>query len=212
MNLFLGLDLGQARDYTAIAVVERLADRPFEHQPEEAPRSHRRYHLRHLERCKLGTSYPDVVGRVKTLLRTDELRNKTWLVADATGVGRPVVDLLRQAGLRPEAVTVHGGGQLTRDPVTNFLSVPKRELVSAAQVLLQSDRLKFAAGLPEVKKLVSELLSFEVKITEGGHDTYGAWREGAHDDLVFAVALAAWYAEWFGRPAPRVQQIEFRGF
>jgi len=212
VNMFLGLDLGQARDYTAIAVVERLADEPYQRAPESAPPTHRRYHLRHLERCKLGTSYPAVVERVTTLMQTDELRGKTWLVADATGVGRPVIDLLRQAGLRPEAVVVHGGGQLTRDPVTGFLNVPKRELVSSAQVLLQADRLKFAAGLPEVKTLVNELLSFEVKITEGGHDAYGAWREGAHDDLVFAVALAAWYAEQFGRPGPRVRRIVFSGY
>jgi hypothetical protein len=28
-----------------------------------------------------------------------------------------------------------------------------------------------------------------------GHDSYGQWREGQHDDLVLAVALAAWWAE-----------------
>ena len=30
------------------------------------------------------------------------------------------------------------------------------------------------------------------------HDTYGAWREGVHDDLVLATALACWYAERIG--------------
>jgi hypothetical protein len=30
---------------------------------------------------------------------------------------------------------------------------------------------------------------------EGGRGQYGAWREGTHDDLVFAVALACWAAE-----------------
>ena len=78
-------------------------------------------------------------------------------------------------------------------------------------MLLQGDRLKFAAGLPEVKTLVGELLSFEVRITEAGSDTYGAWREGAHDDLVFAVALAAWYAERYGLPE-RAQRVRFTGY
>ena len=27
------------------------------------------------------------------------------------------------------------------------------------------------------------------------HDSYGAWREKEHDDLVLAVALACWYGE-----------------
>ncbi len=30
---------------------------------------------------------------------------------------------------------------------------------------------------------------------EQAHDSYGAWREGTHDDLVLAVALALWAGE-----------------
>jgi hypothetical protein len=43
--------------------------------------------------------------------------------------------------------------------------------------------------------LVRELLNFRVKISDLGHDTYNAWRESEHDDLVLAVAIAAWVAE-----------------
>ena len=43
--------------------------------------------------------------------------------------------------------------------------------------------------------MVEELLSFQVKISVSGHDTYGAWREGTHDDLVLATALAVWVGE-----------------
>jgi hypothetical protein len=28
-----------------------------------------------------------------------------------------------------------------------------------------------------------------------GHDSYEAWRESIHDDLVLAVSLACWYGE-----------------
>ena len=77
--------------------------------------------------------------------------------------------------------------------------VPKRDLVSTAQVLLQSERLKIAKGLPEAQTLVDELLAFKVSISLKGHDSYGndvgMWRENPHDDLVLAVALAAWYGE-----------------
>jgi len=58
------------------------------------------------------------------------------------------------------------------------------------QVALQTDKLKIAEALPEAGTLVRELQDFQVKITEAANDTYGAWREGAHDDLVLAVALA----------------------
>ena len=63
------------------------------------------------------------------------------------------------------------------------------------QVLLQAERLKIAAALPEAAVLTQELLNFQVKITMAANDTYGAWREGQHDDLVLAVAMATWYAE-----------------
>jgi len=44
--------------------------------------------------------------------------------------------------------------------------------------------------------LVQEFLNFLVKIDPlTGHDSYGAWREGQHDDLVLATAVACWYGE-----------------
>jgi len=56
----------------------------------------------------------------------------------------------------------------------------------------------FAPVLPEAATLVQELLAFQVKLTPQGHDTYGTWREGNHDDLVLAVALTCWYGEQGG--------------
>ena len=34
-----------------------------------------------------------------------------------------------------------------------------------------------------------------MKITTAGNDTYEAWRESDHDDLVLAAAFACWYGE-----------------
>jgi hypothetical protein len=43
--------------------------------------------------------------------------------------------------------------------------------------------------------LINELQNFQVKVNLAtGHDSYEAWREEAHDDLVLAVSLACWYA------------------
>jgi hypothetical protein len=59
---------------------------------------------------------------------------------------------------------------------------------------------------------VQEFLAFRVKIDPlTAHDSYGAWREGAHDDLVLAVAVAAWYAEEWG-PRPPSPNIESRSY
>jgi hypothetical protein len=35
----------------------------------------------------------------------------------------------------------------------------------------------------------------QVKVSTAGNEQFGAWREGAHDDLVLAVALACWAVE-----------------
>src|ERR1017187_428865 len=95
---FVGADFGQSRDYTAIAVLERL-ERPgnFDHalwtrEKEVALR------LRYLERIALGTPYPEVVERVAAFTRDKRLAGRCHLAVDGTGVGRPVVDLLRRGG------------------------------------------------------------------------------------------------------------------
>ncbi len=100
---------------------------------------------------------------------------------------------LRGHLFRRQAVTITGGITPSRD--SDGYRVPKRDLVSTLQVLLQTQRLKVAQGLPDAAVLVQELLNFQVKITDAANDTYGAWREGTHDDLVLAVALAVWDAE-----------------
>jgi hypothetical protein len=52
-----------------------------------------------------------------------------------------------------------------------------------------------AEALPEAVTLVRELTNFQTKVVLATDDPYVAWREGAHDDLVLAVAIAAWEGE-----------------
>lgn len=185
MSYIVGVDLGQANDYTAIAVAEVRAPAPD--GAETAPH----YQIRHLERLELGTPYPQQVERVQVIMKG---LKGALLVVDQTGVGRPVVDMLRAKSLNPYAVSIHGGDATTRDGY-NY-RVPKRELVSILQVLLQSKRLQVAKSLPDAQTLVEEMLAFKVTISQTGHDSYGNdWRENPHDDLVLATALACWRGE-----------------
>jgi hypothetical protein len=62
------------------------------------------------------------------------------------------------------------------------------------QVLLQSGGLQIAAGMPYGAALVEEMADMRAKVTSAGNTQFGVWREGAHDDLVLAVALACWAA------------------
>ncbi|HEY8505549.1 MAG TPA: hypothetical protein VIL46_13275 [Gemmataceae bacterium] len=186
-----GLDLGQSADFSALAVLERTKAP----EPEDPGREVSRYAVRHLERFPLGTPYTEVCDRMVKLFAAPPLADG-MLVVDQTGVGRPVVDLLRRSGLRAyvRPVTITAGHRANRDERGGWL-VPKKELVSTLQVLLQARRIKVAPSLPEAETLVREMTEFRVKITLAANETFGAWREGSHDDLVLAVAVAAWWGE-----------------
>jgi hypothetical protein len=74
--------------------------------------------------------------------------------------------------------------------------VPKRDLVGVVSVRLQNRSLRFANAGPYAAILQRELLNFRVKIDPvTSHDSYAAWREGEHDDLVLATAIALWWGD-----------------
>lgn len=186
-----GLDLGQASDYTALVVAEHLL--LAKETPEQIKR-YERVDVVHVERFQLGTPYPAIVESVTRLLRVPPLRGNTRLLIDATGVGRPIVDLFRDAHREgvldrwPYPITITAGEHQGRN------SVPKRDLVSSLQALVQTQRLRFASGLPLLDVLRKELLAFSAKVSKSGADRYEAMRESDHDDLVIALAFAAWHS------------------
>jgi len=209
-SYLVGLDLGQASDYTALSVVEQQLWSPRDHawlspanltatqlterlRFEGTPPTDRPLHVRHLERLPLGTSYPAIVADVAARLRSGAMAGKgIALLIDATGVGRPVVDMFKAASLRPVAITITGGAAVGRD--RGGYTVPKRQLVSSLQVALQQKRLRIARTLEHAATFEQEALNFKVKISVAGHDSYEAWRESTHDDLVLSVAMTTWFA------------------
>jgi hypothetical protein len=189
----VGLDLGQAQDFTAIAV---LAHRRHTVDCQMNGRTVTKLHdVQHLSRFKLGTGYPEITDAVCRLMKS--LPASTLapaLLVDATGVGRPVVDLLRKSGLKPIAVTITGGSEETSSGDFDH-RIPKKNIVSSLQVALQSERLKIARGLPDTDNLINELQNFKMKVLASGHESFEAWRESIHDDLVLATGLATWFCE-----------------
>src|SRR5215203_2752613 len=97
------------------------------------------YSIIHLERLALGTAYTEIPDRLRAI---DARLRQQWMdavwaeelaltqsghrvtvcptladapvefVVDQTGVGRRVVDLLREAGIDPVAITIHAGDQV----------------------------------------------------------------------------------------------------
>ncbi len=205
----VGVDLGQAKDYTAVVVNERIEAEqiklqrasPFELVPGEVGRKRLiRHGFTFLHRFPLGTPYPEVVERVGGLLaRLPARRDKPELYVDATGVGRPVVDMMKARGLQPIGVSITGGTDVIRRE-SDDIRIPKRVLASLMQVVLQARRLRIAEEMELTPILRGELEGFKVKININGNETFEAWRENVHDDLVLAAAIAVWGAE--NRPEP----------
>jgi hypothetical protein len=188
-DYFAGLDLGQTQDPTAFVLVERTrrGDLPV-------------YAVRHLERFHLGTAYPAIVERMKTITGKPPLRGQ-HLAVDQTGVGRPVVDMLRAAGLPVKLwpITITHGLTVALGPAGER-HVPKKDLVAVVQLLLQSRRLLIARSLPQAALLQRELETFKVKITANANESFEAWREKDHDDMVLALSTALWVAERGAQP------------
>lgn len=187
-DYIIGLDIGQAQDYTALAVIER---------PPRIPncRDKLTYSLRHLVRFPLNTPYTTIVPAVANLTSEKPLRGAP-LVIDHTGVGRALVDMFKHAktGCSIIPVTITAGLAIT-EPEHHHFHVPKKELVTCLQLILQARRLRIARSLPLADTLVEELQNFRVKITPAANEVFGTWREGDHDDLVLAVVMACWWAE-----------------
>ncbi len=152
--------------------------------------------VRWLERLQLGTSYPVVTERVARvvgdLARTfpeAQLR----LVVDQTGVGLPVVEMVREA-LRGSRCSVTGavltGSERMEGSVgRREIRLGKTHLVSRLQVLLEQ-RLIALPETSEGRRLAQELQDFEIRVNENANLISGAFRTGAHDDLVVALGLS----------------------
>jgi hypothetical protein len=193
---FLGLDVGQRRDPSAIAVICRTETTYNERDPVTfAFRREVMLSLAYLERIPLGTEYHDVVNRVRSIAQTPELAGRCSLAIDATGPGMPVVELARSArmGCDIAPVIITGGERETYS--NGAYGVPKRDLITRLQLMLECGELHVSAELREASVFVEELRNMRVKVSLGGHETFEHWRSGQHDDLVLAVALACWQAK-----------------
>ena len=178
MATIVGVDIGQSVDWTAIIIIDQV---------------NTGFHARFIERPPRGTPYPVVIRGVNTIMERKG-REFAELVVDATGVGRPIVEQMWESGLSPVPVVITAGHNEIHDGWS--YRVPKRNLVSSSQYILQNGMLSIPKGHKLATTMVSELRNFKVKIDpKTAHDSYAAGRESEHDDLVLALCLALWRAQ-----------------
>jgi hypothetical protein len=176
--VFVAVDLGKIGDFTAIAVVEREEKRLA-----WMPSVDMGLRVRYLERMALGTPYTVVAKRIQEIVAVAEAGGQCSVVVDATGVGEPVVDMLRESRLRCRLTAVSITGGEKAHGKGGWWHVPRHDLLGGVQVLLEQGELKIAKGLKDAGALVKELTSMQ---TDG--------KGAGHDDLAMAVALGCWAA------------------
>jgi hypothetical protein len=191
VNVRIGLDLGQRREPSALCVVQI--------QERRGPNDRRTDHflVRHLERLPVGSTFPEVARRTAEV--ADEVRRRAedqpYLYVDATGLGDPVVNLLRDEApgvwVRPVYFT-HGD---RRSSEGGEIRLGKAWLVARLQTLLQTGELHLPRTA-EAETLARDLLDFEIEVREDANERYGAFRVGRHDDLVTALGLAVQEGPW----------------
>jgi hypothetical protein len=189
----IGVDLGQAADYTAIAVLEKTVAPPETAMlsPVGESPSNRLvegttvYDLVYLKRPKLGTPYDEIARRVIDLVCELEPRGAfgeigyLTLVIDGTGVGRGVVDMIRteyqrrvrsststpKVDIRPATIT---GSDTTMKPpeeVSGYWRLPKKDLIFPTVAAFQAkpSKIRIARGLNDRDALVNELKNYRRK-------------------------------------------------
>jgi hypothetical protein len=175
----LGSDLGPVAEFTALAVLEQDRARPTN------------IAVRHLVRFPPGTPYRAIGEAVATTVRDGGL-GRPPIVVDLTAVGPGLLPMLREA-VRPAwldpVILTAAQGSPGKD-ADGIRRLPKRDLVTTLQLLLQDRRLRVAPTLPEATLLAHELTTFRAKVSLSETDAVD-WRERPADDLVLAVALAA---------------------
>jgi hypothetical protein len=217
----VGVDLGQASDFTAISVLEKkivppetamfspVGERPGNRLVDGSIV----YDLVYLKRPRLGTPYDVISKRVADLICELEPQGafgelgQVTLSVDGTGVGRGVVDMLdaefKRRGATSKAVpkvdfrrvSVTGSNTTLKRPdrSNGYWSVPKRDLVFPAVACFQTGKIRIARGIKDRDALVNELKNYKRTTNIAtGNMAFEPWRESDHDDLLFAVCLALW--------------------
>lgn len=157
----------------------------------------KRYRIRWLARVPLGTSYNSVVEMIATVGEAAAHISEPTLMVDASGVGQPVIDMLRaRTSLPLRAVTLTAGEAASQVGAYSW-HLPKRDLVTSLEVVLQSRSLEVVPDCPLQADLQAELANFDFRIGDSGHTSFEA-ASGHSDDLVVSVALACW---WLSRPS-----------
>jgi hypothetical protein len=192
----VGVDLGNMADSTAITVLEvsraweiSYLTAPFENIPKETRRkAELSFLVRLLHRPRIGVGFPAIIDQVRAILEDlPAMPEKPSLIVDATGLGAPVVQRMREMSMRPIGLTITGGN--TAALTGRDWSCPKGLLVGELRLAMHRKLLRVAQGFAARETLQAELAAFTARLSPSGRATFEA-AGSEHDDTVLSLALA----------------------
>ena len=114
-----------------------------------------------LERFPAGRPIPTIVARVSELMSGERLTKNCHLLLDISSTGAAPRRVFESRGLYPKPIDLTNTGSEERSG--GVQRVPLRDVIGAAQVVLQTNRLKVASTLDLASTLVGDLQSFDPK-------------------------------------------------
>ena len=184
-DLYAGYDPGGNKDLAALAVLSKVRGKPLRAKKQAGvefdPAFRLVYTKTFLAKVKSegGVVYTHFNAEIADLHGKYPLKK---VLMDATGIGAPILEQCKGLGLPVEGLVLH-----TRT---------KQELLANLRLLLETREIE----LPDSMELLTSLNCINAERTATGGFVF-SHPPGSHDDLAYALALAAWKA---GRGEPTI--------
>jgi hypothetical protein len=196
-------DIAKKYDRLAGLIFQRVPE--LIHDPDGKSRGIEYLNMLHIQQ-HVGMPYPKIGQTIVDLQNHKLLRGNSVLLIDQTGVGEAAVDIVRDKGANPYGIIISSGqkpnpiyapapqvfkgSQALMQRIIIGWTVPRNDLVTAGQVILQQGRLRIDPRIAGADAFREQLEAFRKNIKT---NRYEAEEDSIHDDLVFAYLMAAWW-------------------
>ncbi len=163
--------------------------------------------VRLVHRPRLNTNYVEVVKQIGAVMEDlPPMPKKPILALDATGLGAPVADMAKRAGLKPLSIVITAGNSATLTGLK--WSVPKALLVGELRATMHQKRIKVAQGFRDREVLAEELANFTARVSPSGRATFEAAGD-RNDDALLSLALAVFASKHRPQPVLTIRNSTF---
>ncbi|MEM1095197.1 MAG: hypothetical protein AAGJ10_11395 [Bacteroidota bacterium] len=184
-DYFVAMNLALTNEPNALCVIQRTLDM-------ESGKA--QYHVVHLERFALGTSYQAMAAHAQRLIATEPLSGRARIIVDQSRVGAAVLEHFEQVTHR-RTHAVHITTEAIAGYANGYLTAPLNDLIGRFQMLQGEDRIAIAEKLELAAELKREMNNFRYRQPSADLDIYEALRAGTCTDLVMALLLGLWTIE-----------------